>query len=326
MASDKASEPSYDIACPECKTTKYRNPHMKLKVNVCGHALCENCVNVIFVKESAVCPEPSCDEILKKSKFRLQIFEDPIVEKEIDIRRKIMRIYNRLEEDFATPEEYDDYLEEVESIVYSCAHDINRHQTEAKVEAYERANKEAIKKNWGRKGEANEHIDRLIEKEKQASEQRLKEQQSELEKRKKPRHTQETLLKDLMSHEGDASLIVKTFKEKLRKEEEEAEEAAAPPPLLPGLTEFSSGVRIGAGAGSAPPPPVAIEAAPYAYTAPVLPAHLPLPSATALKEGGYLRHVRAANVVARAGGYTETIAAMRALHDLMAGHALPAKA
>ena len=39
-----------DAACPKCKSTKYRNPSMKLMVNVCGHGLCESCVELLFVK------------------------------------------------------------------------------------------------------------------------------------------------------------------------------------------------------------------------------------------------------------------------------------
>jgi hypothetical protein len=39
-----------DAVCPRCKTTKYRNPTMKLMVNVCGHNLCESCVELLFVK------------------------------------------------------------------------------------------------------------------------------------------------------------------------------------------------------------------------------------------------------------------------------------
>ena len=39
-----------DQACPKCKTTFFRNPNMKLLVNVCGHNLCESCVDLLFVR------------------------------------------------------------------------------------------------------------------------------------------------------------------------------------------------------------------------------------------------------------------------------------
>ena len=39
-----------DQVCPRCKTTKYRNPNMKLMVNVCGHNICETCVELLFAK------------------------------------------------------------------------------------------------------------------------------------------------------------------------------------------------------------------------------------------------------------------------------------
>lgn len=39
-----------DIVCPRCKTTKYRCPSLTLMVNVCGHTLCENCVELLFAK------------------------------------------------------------------------------------------------------------------------------------------------------------------------------------------------------------------------------------------------------------------------------------
>ena len=42
---------------------------------------------ILFISESGQCPE--CDMVLKRAKFRTQIFEDPLVEKEIDIRRRV---------------------------------------------------------------------------------------------------------------------------------------------------------------------------------------------------------------------------------------------
>ena len=38
-----------DQVCPRCKTTKYRNPNMKVMVNVCGHNICETCVELLFI-------------------------------------------------------------------------------------------------------------------------------------------------------------------------------------------------------------------------------------------------------------------------------------
>ena len=63
-----------ELACPRCRVTKYRNPSLRLKINTCGHALCESCVELVFIRESAPCPE--CGRSLKKSGFRNQIFED----------------------------------------------------------------------------------------------------------------------------------------------------------------------------------------------------------------------------------------------------------
>lgn len=39
-----------DFTCPRCRTSKFQNPSMKMMVNVCGHGLCENCVDLLFLK------------------------------------------------------------------------------------------------------------------------------------------------------------------------------------------------------------------------------------------------------------------------------------
>lgn len=44
-----------DQVCPRCRTTKYRNPSLKLMVNVCGHSLCESCVDLLFLKGALSC-------------------------------------------------------------------------------------------------------------------------------------------------------------------------------------------------------------------------------------------------------------------------------
>lgn len=93
---------------------------------------CEPCVNVVFSRPTAPCPV--CGLTLRKNLFRPQQFEDPRVEIDVDVRRKILKewacqsyevlsrdchvisSYNKTEEDFATLREFNDYLEEVETI------------------------------------------------------------------------------------------------------------------------------------------------------------------------------------------------------------------
>lgn len=51
-------------------------------------------MHFLFVyKGSGSCPE--CMVPLRRNNFRVQMFEDPQVEKEVDIRRRILRDYNK---------------------------------------------------------------------------------------------------------------------------------------------------------------------------------------------------------------------------------------
>ncbi|XP_033125954.1 CDK-activating kinase assembly factor MAT1-like [Anneissia japonica] len=104
--------------CPRCKTTKYLNPSLKLMVNVCGHSLCENCVSLLFARQSGVCPQ--CNTALRRNQFRLQQFEDSAIEKDVDIRKRILKDFNKQEDDFEDLRLYNDYLEMVETISGFC--------------------------------------------------------------------------------------------------------------------------------------------------------------------------------------------------------------
>lgn len=50
---------------------------------------CENCLEKIFSKGLGLCP--TCKTELKKANFRPQVYEDPAVEMEIDIRKRLQR-------------------------------------------------------------------------------------------------------------------------------------------------------------------------------------------------------------------------------------------
>lgn len=70
-----------------------------------------------------------------------------MVEKEIDIRKRVLKDYNKKEDDFATLREYNDYLEEIESIIYNLTNNIDIVNTNKRIELYKKDNKELIMKN-----------------------------------------------------------------------------------------------------------------------------------------------------------------------------------
>lgn len=107
--------------------------------------MCEACVARIFTLGPAPCP--ICGRQLRKNKFRAQTFSDVQIEKEIDVRRRLAKVFNRHEEDFDDLEKYNDYLEDVEMITFNLIQGLDVEATERRVKAYEAANKNAISAN-----------------------------------------------------------------------------------------------------------------------------------------------------------------------------------
>merc|ERR1712048_660791 len=58
-----------------------------------------------------------CGINLKKSAFREQMFDDPMIDREVHIRKGVIRIYNKRREDFSHEPDYENYLEEVEELI-----------------------------------------------------------------------------------------------------------------------------------------------------------------------------------------------------------------
>ena len=97
---------------------------------------------------SGSCPE--CGIPLRRANFRLQLFEDASVDKEVDIRRRILKDFNKQEEDFESLREYNDYLEMVEDIIFNLTHNIESLETNKKIQQYKEDNKDNIMKNRSR--------------------------------------------------------------------------------------------------------------------------------------------------------------------------------
>lgn len=72
------------------------------------------------------------------------------------------RFYKRVE-DFDTLREYNDYLEEVEDIVFNLVNDVNVQSTYARLESFKSENRDALEKNLARL--ANEQRQEQLEEE-----------------------------------------------------------------------------------------------------------------------------------------------------------------
>ncbi|XP_043328172.1 CDK-activating kinase assembly factor MAT1 isoform X1 [Cervus canadensis] len=228
-----------DQGCPRCKTTKYRNPSLKLMVNVCGHTLCESCVDLLFVRGAGNCPE--CGTPLRKSNFRVQLFEDPTVDKEVEIRKKVLKIYNKREEDFPSLREYNDFLEEVEEIVFNLTNNVDLDNTKKKMEIYQKENKDVIQKNKLKLTREQEELEEALEVERQENEQRRlfiqkEEQMQQILKRK----NKQALLDELESSDLPVALLLAQHKDRSTQLEMQIEK---PKPIKPGT--FSTGIKMG---------------------------------------------------------------------------------
>ncbi|KAG6797680.1 CDK-activating kinase assembly factor MAT1 [Apis mellifera caucasica] len=303
-----------DQACPRCKTTKYRNPSLKMMVNVCGHTLCESCVNLLFLKGSGSCPE--CKIPLRRANFRVQLFEDPMVEKEVNIRKRILRDFNKKEEDFATLREYNDYLEEIETLIYNLANNIDVIETNKKIEQYKKDNKDQITKSKSKLGRSEYELEEMIELEKQKEEERrLEIAKEEMEAKRKKIREKEALIDELTFSEGNAKNIVETFASVIQASRKETKAAPAK------ATQFSTGIKFSNQGGQNYLPIPKIEEGPlYTYTPIKQITDGPAPpSWRELQARGYVSHVRAESAAERAGGFKAHVACLRALQESMAG-------
>ena len=95
----------------------------------------------------ANCPVVGCTKVLRKAKFKKQTFEDIAIEREVDIRKRVNKVFNKRSSDFDTLQQYNDYLEEVESLTFNLVHGIGLAETEKKLSVYESLNKSSIAAN-----------------------------------------------------------------------------------------------------------------------------------------------------------------------------------
>lgn len=241
-----------------------------------------------------------------------------MVEKEVDIRKRVLRDFNKKEEDFSTLREYNDYLEEIETIIYNLTNNVDVIATNKKIEQYKKENKDLILKNKSKVGREEMELEELLEEEKQQDEIRKRELvRLEQEEKKKKVRVKEALIDELMFSNADAKNILQTFANSVQTTKEEVKV------VVPAVraTQFSTGIKFGRQRQQNFLPVPKIEEGPlYVYEAPKQPTDGPLPPTWAdLEVKGYVNHVEHEKDEHRAGGYRSNISCLRALQEALAG-------
>ncbi|CCD26282.1 TFIIH/NER complex subunit TFB3 NDAI_0H01080 [Naumovozyma dairenensis CBS 421] len=203
-AIDYDYEDSNKDMCPICKTDRYLSPDVKFLVNPeCYHKICESCVDRIFSLGPAQCPYKRCDKILRKNKFKTQIFDDVGVEKEVDIRKRVFGVFNKDLNDFdGDLKKFNEYLEHVEEIVYKLDHGIDVEETERQLKDYEELNKQLILSNIERNKKEFENFE---EREKFQKEMRLKKRMLERQIEEEDKSNKEWAKREIINRLAAAS-------------------------------------------------------------------------------------------------------------------------
>lgn len=196
LPSISGDNPAEDI-CPVCKTSRYLNRDLEFLINPdCYHPMCTNCVARIFKDGPNQCPYAGCYKTLRKRGFRPPWFNDLSVERECDIRKRVAAVFNKVEDDFETVDDYNNYLERVEDLTDALVNgpEDKRMAAEKELMEWEASNKAEIEANKKRRGEADE----LSKKRMQAEEQAAKARRLEAVREAQQERTRDAKLKEEM--------------------------------------------------------------------------------------------------------------------------------
>lgn len=199
--------------CANCGKSQYSVSNLTettFMVNTevkCGHRFCRSCIDrELSKKRQFACPK--CGTMVSSNKLSAKSMDEAEAERDIAIRKKIKSIYNKTEADFPSVDEFKNYEEMVEDLIYSFVNEIDVQSLNKQVEKYKEENSTAITINQRKKIEDFKEESRAIlssEEQKANSDALFKESfiSSKLKKEEQKRQ-----MNQIMLGEGDA---MKTF-------------------------------------------------------------------------------------------------------------------
>mmetsp|Transcript_19900 Transcript_19900/g.28308 ORF Transcript_19900/g.28308 Transcript_19900/m.28308 type:complete len:316 (+) Transcript_19900:113-1060(+) len=215
----------------------------------CGHQFCNSCVEREFSKRREF-PCPICDTSVKRVTLSTRTLDDVQCEKDTSWRRRILKVFNKVEADFNSLFDYNKYLEDVEDIVYCIVNEEpNADEMKAKVKEYEEANKAEIVIRQSQRADEERSIADRIAAEKREAERRKREFQEEeravsLTKRKLKQEATEVMLgeREEVSAELRAAQI-QGYRNELRRQQQGRAAASTFPEKGPLVREPEGGLH-----------------------------------------------------------------------------------
>ncbi|KAK6028167.1 CDK-activating kinase assembly factor MAT1 [Ostertagia ostertagi] len=277
--------------CGKCKSNEYTNKNLVMMVNECGHPLCKNCVENLFARNAGPCHV--CGKTLRKNNFWEQVFDDPLIEKETHIRRRLRKVYNLKKEDFPTLREFNDYLERFECLVCNLAYGIDVEETEAEIAAFKETHAELIERNKKKLDEDQIWIMQNL-KEDREMKNRVDQAHNQENKEVERSAVKDTkaIMEELRESNVPAEVILDRERKQILQDRKRMAESMS----------FSTSQRMSGRAFEYKPPRLLINGP-------------PIPSKEELEAKGYLQHIRAASLARVAGGFTTHTGCLRALFD-----------
>lgn len=110
----------------------------------CGHQFCNRCIDREFSRRHKFsCPK--CNNQVRRAMLSERTLDDIQCMVDTNWRRRVLKIYNKSEEDFEDLMEYNNYLEEIEDIIYNIVNEEPMaEECKIKLKIYEEKNKNYI--------------------------------------------------------------------------------------------------------------------------------------------------------------------------------------
>ena len=214
----------------------------------CGHQFCNSCIDrELSRRREFSCP--ICETPVKKVTLSTRTLDDVLCEKDTSWRRRVLKVFNKTQRDFTSLLEYNNYLEEVEDIIYSIVNEEpNAEECKGKIKSYEENHRTEIVIRQSQRADEERAIQDQIAAEQREAERRKRDLQEEeraiaLTKRKFKQESAEVLLgeRDEVSAELKAAQM-QGYRNELKRQREGRQANAATMFVSPRVREPEGGI------------------------------------------------------------------------------------